>query len=859
LQHWCWQPMRYPAVPVVKQKAWVENPIDHFILSKIESHGLVPAQPADKRTFIRRLAFDLTGLPPTTGEIERFLANNASNAYEQLVDEYLASPAYGERWARHWLDVVHYGDTHGYDKDKPRPNAWPYRDYVIRAFNEDKPYAQFVAEQIAGDMLFPKSRDGYEALGFIAAGPWDFISHAEVPESKIDGKIARHLDRDDMIANTIGTFCSITIHCAQCHDHKFDPVTQEDYYSLQAVFAALDRADKPYFENAEKQQQYHKYFTEQQLVQEQLKKVESEWNKAVGPRWAELEKLIKEHRTQKSQNMRAEYGYHSALVATANHEKWVQLDLGKSCEISEIVLFPCYDDFNNIGAGFGFPSRYKIEVADDATFQTNVSTVFNSIEDIPNPGTQPQVHKVKATGQFVRVTATKLALRSNDYMLALAELKILNAAGENLATASKVSSLDSIEAPVRWTRQNLVDGHYATHYSSAELEAWKQEQETILTQQSESELYKVRQKLQDSLQNITLNLKQLGSPNVVYAGTIHYGAGAFAGTGSQNGKPRTIHVLARGDVQKPKQPAIPGALSAVHVLPARFTLPENHSEGERRVALANWLTNAEHPLLWRSIANRVWLYHFGRGIVETPNDFGRNGAMPSHAELLDYLALYLRDNKGSIKKLHRLICNSATYRQSSQSQNSQQDVLAQALFARQQRRKLEAEAIRDAMLTASGQLDRKMGGPGFQDFVVEHPEHSPHYVYEKANPFDTKLYRRSVYRFLVRSQTQPFMTSLDCADPSMRVEKRNESQSALQSLALLNNGFVLAQAQTCGDNITQITGNNSINQAHLAFQTILSRQATTQELAACVELIEQHGLPNLCRALFNLNEFVFVD
>ena len=245
---WSLRPIVRPAVPDPGPEGarWVRTPIDAFVYAALKAKGLSPSPEADRRTLIRRVSFDLTGLPPTPEEVEAFLADPAPDAYERLVDRLLASPRYGERWGRHWLDVARYGDTHGYDKDKPRPNAWPYRDYVIRAFNEDKPYGRFVREQVAGDVLFPGTRDGVEALGFISAGPWDFIGHAEVPESKLDGQIARLLDRDDMVANTMNTFVSMTVQCARCHDHKFDPVTQEDYYSLHAVFAALDRADRPY-------------------------------------------------------------------------------------------------------------------------------------------------------------------------------------------------------------------------------------------------------------------------------------------------------------------------------------------------------------------------------------------------------------------------------------------------------------------------------------------------------------------------------------------------------------------------------------------------------------------------------------
>ena len=245
LDWWSLKPLAKPALPYGD----AAHPIDRFISAKLQEKNLQPSAAADTRTILRRLNFDLIGLPPTAEELAAFekeAAQDLPAAIGRAADRLLASPRYGERWGRHWLDVVHYGDTHGYDKDKLRPNAWPYRDYVIRAFNDDKPYARFVEEQLAGDTLYPATADGHIAQGFISAGPWDFIGHAELPETKLDGKIARALDRDDMVSNTTGAFLATTAQCARCHTHKFDPIKQEDYFRLQAVFAALDKADKSF-------------------------------------------------------------------------------------------------------------------------------------------------------------------------------------------------------------------------------------------------------------------------------------------------------------------------------------------------------------------------------------------------------------------------------------------------------------------------------------------------------------------------------------------------------------------------------------------------------------------------------------
>ena len=863
---WSLKPIIKPAVP-----AGNENPIDGFISTKLKEKGLTMAPSADARTLIRRVYFGLTGLPPTPEEVEAFVeesnrtytTHGTHMAYETLVDKLLASPRYGERWARHWLDVVHFGETHGYDKDQPRPNAWPYRDYVIRAFNEDKPYPRFVQEQLAGDVLFPDTRDGIEALGFISAGPWDLIGHAEVPEEKIDGKIARHLDRDDMVANAIGTFASVTVQCAQCHDHKFDPITQEDYYSLQAVFAALDRADKSYDVDP-------KLRAERSALTLRIKELESkekafaeQLTKAAGPELVTLEREIKEAEKAASQGVRPEYGWHSQIEKKQETRKWVQIDLGQPVALDHVVLAGVWDDFNGIGAGFGFPVRFRIEVSDNENFTGEPLVIAaHDLEDFPNPGTAPQTFPAKGkSGRYLRVTTTKLALRQKDYIVALSELQAFDTTGKNIALGTKVSSIDSIEAPVRWTRQNLTDGIYPAATGGGEkLAVLRQQRDELIAKALDEPAKAARKDNVTSLETARKDLAKLPPVQVVYAGTVHSGSGNFKGTG---GKPRTIHMLARGQVTMPRAEMQPASIKALNdLLPAQFDVNSAAPEGTRRAALAQWITDRRNPLAARSIVNRVWLYHFGNGIVTTANDLGRMGTMPTHPELLDWLAVTFRDDLGgSFKKLHKLIVTSEAYRQSSSISNPQAEAIdsGNSLLWRMNRRKLEAEAVRDSVLAVSGKLSLKAGGPSWKDFVVEHPEHSPHYQYDLADPNDPATWRRAVYRFLVRSQPQPFMTVLDCADPSMRVEKRNESVSPSQALSLLNNGFMIVQSTHFAERLKTEAGDEAGTQIELAFRLATGRSASTSEKAQLLAFVQQHGLANACRVIFNLNEFTFID
>jgi len=843
--------------------------IDRFIRAKLTEKGLRPAPQADARTLIRRLYFDLHGLPPSPEEVERFVhemdqSQEADPTYEKLVDSLLASPRYGERWARHWLDLVHYGESHGYDKDKPRLNAWPYRDYVIRALNADKPYARFVEEQIAGDAMYPGTTDGITALGFISAGPWDLIGHMEVPETKLDGKIARHLDRDDMVQNAVGTFCSLTVQCAQCHNHKFDPISQVDYYSLQAVFAGLDRTEVDYYPDDASMQKFAALQKQKKHLTDEIAALEEPLKKKAGGAYAALSKRI-DGAAEKSANPNAkpDFGYHSAISPTQDAVKWVQVDLGKSVQVERIVLKPCYDDYGKIGSGFGFPVRFKIEVSDDPEFKTGVTLVWRKhdatfMNDFANPGLKPFESGTAGddgvTGRYVRITAVKLAPRKGDYIFALSEMEVYESkAGPNLALGRPVTSLDSIEAAPRWRKANLTDGIAPESRTEEDkLKLIRERDALMLAQADEATKTKLREarRQRDAL-------PQLPAPQKVYAGAVHYGSGAFKGT---HGVPRIIQLLKRGDMRQPAQAVLPGAITTLsQLLDLPFAITSDH-ESARRVALAKWITDKNNALTWRSMVNRVWQHHFGRGLVDTPNDFGRMGGQPSHPELLDWLAVVFRDDMGgSLKKLHKLMVMSETYRQ--QSVSSAESVKADAsntLFSHQNRRKLDAESVRDSILAVSGKLDLVMGGPSFQDFVIDKPQHSPHYEYHLHDPEDPKSHRRSIYRFIIRSQQQPFMTVMDCADPSMRVDKRNESLSPLQALAMMNNGLTVAMARHFAQRVSQDASGIDA-QVQRAFALALSRSPSADELTPLVAYAKSQGLENACRVILNLNEFSFVD
>ena len=868
---WSLRPLTRPAVPGADKTGAgkpVANPIDAFVEAELQVQGLKAVGPADRRTLIRRLWFDVVGLPPSPEVVAAYVGHTGDEetAWSEAVDRLLASPHYGERQARHWLDVVHYGDTHGFDKDKVRTNAWPYRDYVIRSFNADKPYSQFVLEQVAGDVVATEKAEGIPALGFLAAGPWDFVGQVELREGTLDKQITRNLDRDDFVATTCNTFLALTVQCARCHDHKFDPISQADYYRLQAVFAAIDRADRPFDPDPTVPRKRRDLEARRADLAARRRRCEAEIAKLESPELKELDDSVTELLRTNPLPVRPEFGYHSAIETSPDRAKWFQLDFGRSVELARVLYAACHDDFGGIGAGFGFPVRYKIEAADDPRFESGVRILRDeTAADVVNPGVMPQTVAANGVrGRYLRFTATKLAPRTNDFIFALGEIAVFSPTGDNLATAATITSLDSIEAPPRWTRKNLVDGYF---FGGPDSSNWLRVAERI------AQRNKLRQTLlpaslrdeltviQEDEAQVAARLTELPKPALVYAATTEFAqTGSFAAT---RGQPRPIHILRRGSEKSPAEQVQPATLNCVAGMPGELVQASGTGEAETRAALARWIVDPRNGLTWRVIVNRVWQTHFGKGIVDTPSDFGRMGALPTHPALLDWLACEFRDGGDfvraqSLKSLHRLILLSATYRRaaSHDAEDAAIDVSNRYLW-RGPRTRLDAESIRDAVLVVSGKLDPTMYGPAYRPFGFK-DDHSPHYLYEQHDPDDPASHRRSIYRFLVRSVPEPFMETLDCADPSQAVPRRNETLTALQALSLLNNPFMVRMAEHFAARIER-EAKTPAEQIALAVRLAFGREPTAEEQTVLTAVREKHGMAQVCRLLFNLNEFAFVD
>ena len=869
LNHWAWQPIAIPDVPEIPPTQAVNgrdlNEIDRFLLASLDRAGLSFSDEADRRTLIRRLSFDLLGLPPSPEHVVAFVNDPDPQAYEKLIETFLASPHYGERWARHWLDVAHYADTHGFERDQRRDNAWRYRDWVIRALNSDMPYDGFLRDQIAGDVLRPEDPDAVAATGFLAAGPWDFVGQAETP-SPVLKRLARADDLDDMVTQVMTAACAVTVNCARCHDHKLDPISQREYYSLTAVFAGVRRGDR--LLSMEEQNALNQKKVE---LESQLAAARRELGTLRQDGWS-LADIIGGGNGHGS----GKPGHAVDPVSgrpTDEKRGFLEAAVANSFVTSDVpfvdgVLIPDGGDTGRVViSSTGLEAHGVPDTggrAWDAIRNGPVNSQFST--ELGGVDFANDSHSLLSLHANAAVTFDLSEMRKNG----LPETVLLRSQvgyfgqtpgagasvhvfldGEPVFERISIGRNDGlidvvvpIAASVRFLTLMATDagndiGHDQICFTDAQLEPAdlpNSKEDTLRT----AELTK-------KLDDLQKQLTTLPEPARIYAAVTE--------------TPPVVQIHLRGNPEQPGEAVSPGSLSCLQQLPAAFG-DATLTDAQRRIALADWIVSAENPLTRRTIVNRLWHHHFGTGLVDTPSDFGLGGSLPSHPELLDWLAARLLSERWSLKSIHRLICQSAAYRQTSNPQDEvrvprakDQDSGNRWLW-RQNPRRLDAESVRDAVLAASGKLNLQMYGPGYQDFEYKE-EYAPVYTYITADK--PELWRRSVYRFIVRTTPNQFMATLDCPNAANLTPARNVTTTALQALALMNNEFMLRQAEYLAQRVQAEAGPLAIDEVQRVFGLCLGRRPTKEEETASVRLIEQRGLAHLCRALLNSNEFVYID
>jgi hypothetical protein len=905
---WAFRPLKPRLVP--QQEAGnSSNPIDAFIRAQLTSHGLKPAAPASRRVLIRRVYFDLIGLPPAPEEVEAFVHDKRLDAFERVVDRLLTSPQHGERWARHWLDVVRFGESQGFEYDRIRDNAWRYRDYIINAFNADKPYDQFIREQLAGDVIEPVTREGIIATGFLVAGPWDQAgSGAASPSVRA---MVREAELEDMVGTIGQTFLGVTLNCARCHNHKFDPIPQRDYYRIKAVFQGVRHGERSLMTKEEETRRVTEAARrKKQLAEVELRLAQIETNartrvmerRAPARRGGEAVRAGQEPgapvqpfaRWTFETNAQDSVGsLHARLEGGARIINGrLALDGKEAFAITEPLKLPLREKTLEAWVGLatleqGGGGIVTVEADDGRNFDGIVFAERQPRRWVAGSEFYRRTHDLElatdettAPGQLIHIAL----VYHRDHTVAL--FRNGQPYGEPYQWTSEFGAFDTFPAGstrVLFGKRHTGGGKamFAGEIEEARLydralngreiaasfsigpDVLSITHDEVLVSLTESESQE-RKRLVKERDGLLAAAKDQPAPPMGYV--------------AKPEKPDATFVLLRGEPDKPREPVVAGALSAIAKPASELGLSAEIPEAERRRRFADWVASPENPLTARAIVNRVWHYHFGRGLVATPNDFGKMGERPSHPELLDWLAAWFVSPDGanwSLKKLHRLMVTSETWRSSSESVisrsvfskavpgdrqttgSSPTDSLnTDSLITGYRPRRLEAEAVRDAMLAVSGELNPQTGGPGFRPF--RHIGSGGQNEYFASDPIGPEFNRRTVYRICVHSARDPLLDSLDCPEFSTRTATRPSTTTPLQALSLMNNSFVQRQAKKLAERIEREADRDAKAQVKSLWLRCYARQPRADELRAATKLAHEQGLESVAWAVLNSNEFVFV-
>jgi len=794
VEHWSFEPLTRPVPP-----AGEPHPIDAFVTAKLTQAGLQRSPPADRRKLIRRLYLVMHGLPPTPEQVETFVNDHADDAWKTLVEQVLRSEHYGQRGATFWLDLVRYGETHGFETNRERPNAWPYRDWVIDAFNHDLPYDRFILEQIAGDAL-----EADVATGFLVAGPYDLVKSPDVQLQQMQ----RQDELADIIHTTGTAFLGLSLGCARCHNHKFDPVTQSDYYAMQAVFAGVQHGER------------------QRPSSESMQRRIAELNQEA----VKLEQQL----------------VRFAHPPPASSSRTAAAD---APEVRRAAVNPRlnFETLTPVEARF---VRFSIEATNQGQACIDELEIFAGGENV------------------ALASAGAIASSSGDFVHPLHQLAHINDGryGNSQSWISQQSTggwvqielagVRRIEA-IHWGRDRLgnFQDRLATEYrieASLDGITWSllassADRMPFDPQASSTPMYafddfpseqaKIGRDLLQRLKAVTAQRERLESSTLVYAGTFV--------------QPEPTHRLYRGEPSAPREAVTPGAIASLTELSLSADAPEQ----QRRLALARWIAAEDNPLTARVIVNRLWQYHFGTGIVATSSDFGINGALPSHPELLDWLAAELIDSGWSLKHVQRLILTSQVWQQESRPHAAGLAIdAASRLLWRFPPRRLEAEAIRDSLLAVTGKLDTRLGGPGFSGFEVEIENVRHYFPKTRYGPED---WRRMIYMNRVRQEREAVFGVFDCPDFNQSVPQRTRSTTPLQALNLFNSDFVWQQAGFLAERLDAEAGSPAEKIARV-YELTYNRPPQADEIAAALVFIEQTDWQQFARVLLNTNEFMLI-